>query len=60
MIKIKKEEKKKTEVENLIIDNKQFVHIDGKRTKKKKVSNPTVKMIQTAENYQNIVRAFTN
>ena len=47
-------------MENLIIDNKKFVPIDGKRTKKKKVSNPTVKMIQTAENYQNIVRAFTN
>jgi hypothetical protein len=48
-------------VERLIIDNKKFeVPVDGKRIKKNKVSNPTMKMIQTAENYQNIVRAFTN
>ena len=56
-----KKRKKKTEVERLIIDNKKFeVPVDGKRIKKNKVSNPTMKMIQTAENYQNIVRAFTN
>ena len=48
-------------MEKLAIDNKEFqVPIDERRTRQNKNSNPSVKMIQTAENYQDLVRAFTD
>ena len=56
-----KKRKKKTEVEKLATDNKEFqVPITGKRTMKIRISNPTMNVIQTAKNYQNIMQAFTN